>query len=169
MISTILLGLTGVFLLANLFYFFAGHRYERSYFQSSLFQKLFFVMIGITLGFAVLYYILALDGPVLRINDEEGRKGGENFLDYLYFSGVTMLSIGYGDLVPVGAARFFAVLQAGIGLLLPTAFFVRALHEQEDKRKSTSSEEGKEGQGNYSDKRDKDEADDKEAEEADEE
>ncbi|MGE7979836.1 potassium channel family protein [Psychrobacillus sp. NPDC093200] len=50
----------------------------------------------------------------------------------IYFSGVTILSVGYGDLVPVGKARFFALIQAAIGLLLPTAFFIRALGEKED-------------------------------------
>lgn len=51
---------------------------------------------------------------------------------HLYFSGVTLLSVGYGDLVPVGSARFFALIQAAIGFLLPTAFFIRALGEKGD-------------------------------------
>lgn len=40
-----------------------------------------------------------------------------------------MLSIGYGDLVTMGYARFFAVVQAGLGLLLPSAYFVKAFDE----------------------------------------
>lgn len=169
MISTILIGLSLVFMTANLIHFFAGHRYERSYFQSSLFQKLFIAMAGIIFGFAVLYYALALETPVLRLNDEDGRESKGGFLEYLYFSGVTMLSVGYGNLVPVGPARFFAILQAGIGLLLPTAFFVRALHEREDNTKSHFRSGEREGQGNYSDKREKNEWDDEEVERADEE
>lgn len=166
MISTILIGLTTLFMLANLYYFFAGRRYKRSYFQASLFQKLFYSMAGITIGFAVLYYLLSFQGEVIRVGTEEGKNGGETFFDYLYFSGTTILSVGYGDLVPVGSARFFALIQAGIGLLLPTAFFIRALSEKghgDGKGKKA----GKEGQGNRSDKRDKDDTDDKEADEAD--
>lgn len=162
MISTVLIGLALVFLLANLLHFFAGQRYRRSYFQASLFQKLFIAMAGISFGFAVLYYALSLEAPVLRLNDEDGRESDGGFLEYLYFSGVTILSIGYGDLVPVGPARFFAILQAGIGLLLPTAFFVRALHEWEGNSGSRDGE--KEGQGNYSDKRDKSERDEEDVE-----
>lgn len=132
MFSTILMGLTILFMVTNLYYFFSGRKYKKSYFQSTLFQKLFFTMLGITFGFAVLYYLLSMEGDVVRVSTEEGKDGGENFLDYLYFSGVTILSVGYGDLVPVGKARFFALIQAAIGLLLPTAFFVRALGEKED-------------------------------------
>lgn len=176
MVTTILLGLTIVFMIANLYYFFAGGKYKRSYFQASLFQKLFYSMIGITIGFAILYYLLSFQGEVIRVGTEEGRNGGENFLDFLYFSGVTILSVGYGDLVPVGGARFFALIQAGIGLLLPTAFFIRALSEKgnhdkkshDEKENDKERKEGKEGQGNYSDKRDKDDRDDKEVEDADE-
>lgn len=132
MLSTILMGLTILFIIANLYYFFLRRKYEKSYFQSPLFQKLFFAMLGITIGFAILYYLLSMDGEVIRISNEEGKEGGENFWDYLYFSGVTILSVGYGDLVPVGEARFFALIQSGIGFLLPTAFFVRALSEKGD-------------------------------------
>lgn len=132
MFSTILMSLTILFMLTSLYRFFAKKRYKRSYFQSSLFQKLFFAMLGVTIGFAILYYLLSFEGDVVRVGTEEGKDGGENFLDYLYFSGVTLLSVGYGDLVPVGKARFFSLLQAAIGFLLPTAFFIRALSEKGD-------------------------------------
>ncbi|WP_342567034.1 ion channel [Psychrobacillus sp. FSL K6-4046] len=99
MFSTILMGLTILFMVTTLYYFFSGRKYKMSYFQSTLFQKLFFAMLGITVGFAILYYLLAMDGEVIRISTEEGKEGGENFWDYLYFSGVTLLSVGYGDLV----------------------------------------------------------------------
>ena len=151
---------------ANLYYFFSGGKNKRSYFQASLFQKLFYSMVGITIGFGALYYLLSFQGEVIRVGTEEGKNGGENFLDFLYFSGVTMLSVGYGDLVPVGGARFFALIQAGIGLLLPTAFFIRALNEKEDSN-GEGKKDGKEGQGNRSDKREKDDNDDKQSDEAD--
>ena len=126
-------------------------------------------MFCITIGFGIVYYLLALEGPVLRVGTEDGENGGETFLDYLYFSGVTMLSVGYGDLVPVGTARFFALIQAGIGFLLPTAFFIRALSEKEGRSQEGEHKKGeKKGQGNRSDKRGKDIEDDEESEEADE-
>ncbi len=39
-----------------------------------------------------------------------------NFSSYFYFSGVTFLTLGYGDVVPVeGPGRFLAVIEAGLG------------------------------------------------------
>ncbi|QHJ72366.1 two pore domain potassium channel family protein [Planococcus halotolerans] len=166
MLSAILIGLTIVLMSANLYYFFSSGKNKRSYFQPSLFQKLFYTLAGITVGFGVLYYLLSFQGEVIRVGTEEGEDGGDNFLDFLYFSGVTMLSVGYGDLVPVGGARFFALIQAGIGLLLPTAFFIRAISEREESD-GEGNKNGKEGQGNRSDKRKKDDKDDRQADEAD--
>ncbi|WP_339145576.1 MULTISPECIES: ion channel [unclassified Sutcliffiella] len=127
MLSSILIGMTIVFLAMNLFYFFTNKTYKKSYVHTALFLKLFFVMVGITFGFAVLYYLLAGNEVILRISDNTGDQAPEDFLTFLYFSGVTMLSVGYGDLIPVGSARFFALIQASLGLLLPTAYFMKAL------------------------------------------
>lgn len=145
MLSIILIGITVFLMLLNLYYFFTNKQHNESFMHTSLFTKLFLVMTVITLGFAVIYYVLSLNTDILRVSDETGRAGGDNFWDYLYFSGVTILSIGYGDLVPVGSARFFAVIQAALGLLLPSAYFVKAFSEMGDKEK--------EGQGNRSDKK----------------
>lgn len=157
MVTTILIGLTIIFMLANLYNFFTKKKQKRSYFQSSLFTKLFFSMIILTFGFAVIYYLLSMDGDVLRMNNEAGEAIGQDFMEYLYFSGVTILSVGYGDLVPVGAARFFALLQAALGFLLPSAYFIKAFNEKGD--------EEKEGQGNRSDKKGEEGEEDKEQDE----
>ncbi|MEC5425730.1 ion channel [Virgibacillus sp. C22-A2] len=133
MISTILIGLTILFIGVNLYYFFTNKTYKKSYASSALFYKLFFVLLGITIGFAVLYYVLSMNEVVLRIADPTGDPAGDSFLTYLYFSGVTILSVGYGDQVPVGSARFFALIQASIGLLLPTAYFVKAITNSNNK------------------------------------
>ncbi|RNF39363.1 potassium channel family protein [Planococcus salinus] len=156
MVSAVLIGLTTIFMLGHLYNFFAKKQQKKSYFQSSLFTKLFFSMVALTFGFALIYFLLSMDEPVLRINDETGEAAGQNFLEYLYFSGVTMLSVGYGDLVPVGAARFFSLIQAALGLLLPSAYFVKAFNERDDKEK--------EGQGNRSDKKSEEEEEEEEEE-----
>ncbi len=47
-------------------------------------------------------------------------RGAETatLLDFVYFSFVTYATVGYGDLVPVGALRFFANIEALTGLVL---------------------------------------------------
>ncbi len=43
---------------------------------------------------------------------------GLGLLDIVYFSGVTFTTIGYGDVVPIGPARFMAAMEALTGLVL---------------------------------------------------
>nr|WP_158736476.1 ion channel [Alteribacillus sp. YIM 98480] len=127
MLSVILIGITILFLLVNLFYFFTNKSYKQSYASPALFYKLFFVLLSITFGFAVLYYVISLETVVLKVNDPTGEPADHSFLNLVYYSGVTILSVGYGDLVPVGSARFFSLIEAAIGLLLPAAYFMKAI------------------------------------------
>lgn len=46
-----------------------------------------------------------------------------DFVDCLYFSGVTLMTVGYGDIVPVGDFRFTAVAEVYGGTLFIFAFF----------------------------------------------
>ncbi|UCZ53773.1 potassium channel family protein [Bacillus shivajii] len=125
MVISLLILFTLLFLTWNIYYFFSEQSYQESFFSRSLFFKLFFVLTALTIGFALLYYLLGFNEVVLRINDPTGEPANATFLDYLYFSGVTILSVGYGDFVPVGRARFFSLIQASCGLLLPAAYFLK--------------------------------------------
>jgi len=133
MISTILIGIIVVFLLVNLFYFVTNRTFTFSYFSSTFFYKLFFVLLSITFGFALLYYLLSFNEDLLTLSDPTGDPVEKTFSNALYFSGVTILSIGYGDIVPVGSARFFALLQASLGILVPAAYFMKAMSSSEEK------------------------------------
>ncbi|MFS0724976.1 ion channel [Paenibacillus sp. 1P07SE] len=132
MINTLLIVLTCLYMTGTLIYFLASKGYKKSYVNLDLFYKLFFVLLSITFGFAVIYYLLSFHEVTLRVTDHMGEEAESDFWTYLYFSGVTILAIGYGDLVPVGSTRFFAVIQASLGLLLPAAFFVKALNDKKD-------------------------------------
>ncbi|WP_182201370.1 potassium channel family protein [Paraliobacillus salinarum] len=116
-----------IFIGVNLYYFFMNKTYRKSYFSTALFFKLFFVLIGITFGFSVLYYALAQQDIILVESISNRKPIDHSYSNLLYFSGVTILSIGYGDMLPVGPARFFSIIEAAIGVLLPTAYFLKAL------------------------------------------
>ena len=59
--------------------------------------------------FGFLYCILGRDGGGLVFK--------ESIFDGYYFSGVTQLTIGYGDIIPSGAAKYLALFQGFIGFL----------------------------------------------------
>jgi hypothetical protein len=66
---------------------------------------------GLILGFALLH--LSLDTPVLVLGSDQVRG---DFGVYLYLSGVTFFTCGFGDVTPVpGPGRLFIVLEAGLG------------------------------------------------------
>ena len=73
----------------------------------------------INLGCGVLYWLVSyVPGQGLRESSELLGHGGAELLEALYFSFVTGLSIGFGDIVPVGALRALAVIQGGACLLV---------------------------------------------------
>lgn len=53
-----------------------------------------------------------------------GGKDVETFWEALYFSGLTFTTIGYGDITPMGFARFLAVLEGLLGIVLSSALVV---------------------------------------------
>lgn len=72
-----------------------------------------------TLGFGLVYW---LAGPALGLGlrTSEGMVGSDlaGLWTSLYFSFVTALSIGYGDVIPTGIFRLFAVAEGACGLIL---------------------------------------------------
>jgi hypothetical protein len=73
----------------------------------------------INLGCGVLYWLISfLPGHGLREQGAPLVHGGLALLEAVYFSFVTGLSIGFGDIVPVGAVRVLAVFQGGACLLV---------------------------------------------------
>jgi len=73
----------------------------------------------INLGCGVAYWIIGfLPGHGLREAGQPMGHGAAALLEAVYFSFVTGLSIGFGDIVPVGFVRVLAVLQGGTCLLV---------------------------------------------------
>ena len=64
-------------------------------------------------------------------------RGGQpisDFVDALYFSGVTLMTVGYGDIVPAGDFRFTAVAEVYGGTLFIFAFFAWGLGVLSDRK-----------------------------------
>lgn len=77
--------------------------------------RLLLTLLGITLGFGLVYWGLerAMPGSLVFTYDNGASPG---IGDALYFSVVTLTSLGYGDIRPDGIARLFAGVEVVLGL-----------------------------------------------------
>ncbi|WP_102273197.1 potassium channel family protein [Cytobacillus massiliigabonensis] len=93
------------------------------------------IYVTVMLGFGLIYILLELNG--FNVFLEETDAWYENFFNRLetgfYFSAVTLFSVGYGDISPIGIGRMIAVLEALIGYTIPAAFVFRAVFDLETK------------------------------------
>ena len=94
-----------------------------------------FVYITILIGFGLIYILLETKGHQVLI--EQYPIKAEDFVErlgtYIYFSAVTLFSVGYGDIAPIGIGRLIAMIEALIGYTIPAAFVARAVFDLERK------------------------------------
>ena len=72
----------------------------------------------------ILMIILLFTGAYLSREEsflQQGVKSPLNFEDALYFSTVTVTTVGYGDIVPLGINRALAGLEALLGMIINVA------------------------------------------------
>lgn len=82
------------------------------------FRQLLELWLAVIVVFGALYWLAALAGaPLVASGAPVGTDAG-GLLTAVYFSFVTALSVGYGDVVPAGPVRVLAVAEAFAGLLL---------------------------------------------------
>lgn len=124
---------TGICLFMSLRTLFVPNRNRGSLISFENFLYLGMVYFTVLTGFGMVYLLLGLFAePVLA---EAGRAGGSGFLQKaetaVYFSAMTLFSVGHGDVVPLGAGRWLALLEALVGYTIPAAFVARAVMDRE--------------------------------------
>jgi potassium channel LctB len=91
-----------------------------------------FLLLGMSylvlmIGFGLVYVLLEVEG--IDLLKEDGRVIQGDFLDHLftclYFSGVTLFSVGYGDITPIGIGRGIALVESWLGYTIPAAFVIK--------------------------------------------
>ena len=87
----------------------------------------------ILVGFALVYLLFELQNysVILDMGNRVEGNFSEQLKTYFYFSAMTMFSVGYGDISPIGVGRMIATVQAFIGYTLPAAFVIRTVIEME--------------------------------------
>lgn len=97
------------------------------------FLYLAFVYLTILIGFGMIYILLEMKGYQVLI--EAYPIPTDHFLarfgTYIYFSAITLFSVGYGDIAPIGVGRIIAVIEALIGYTIPAAFVAKAMIRRE--------------------------------------
>lgn len=94
------------------------------------------IYVTVMIGFGLIYSLLHLNGyPAL--GDTSSVRPADGFADTLetsiYFSAMTLFSVGHGDIVPLGAGRVIAIIEALIGYTIPAAFVAKAVFDMEHK------------------------------------
>ncbi|KRG10556.1 potassium channel family protein [Lederbergia galactosidilytica] len=87
----------------------------------------------IMIGFGLLFLLLEIKGWTIIIDSslQESSGWNERLATSLYLSAITLFSVGYGDVVPVGIGRLFVMIEALLGYTIPAAFVVRTFIDYE--------------------------------------
>lgn len=102
---------------------------QEKYISWQSFIYLLMVFTTIVIGFSLIYVIL-IRAELMTLFDngvEINKDLQTTFFTSFYFSGVTLFSIGYGEVTPSGIGRMIAVIQGLIGYTIPAAFVVRTV------------------------------------------
>ncbi|MBS4179109.1 potassium channel family protein [Lederbergia citrea] len=116
--------------LKNLF-FPERFNYKQVSFENFVF--LAFTYAVIVIGFGLLFLMFEIRGWHLIIDSGAIMSGSWNHQlgTALYLSAITLFSVGYGDVVPIGIGRLLVMIEALIGYTIPAAFVVRTFIDYE--------------------------------------
>lgn len=83
------------------------------------FEKLVGIWLGMILVFGLIYWLAGIGmGWGLQAGNSSVKTDLGGLWTAIYFSFVTALSIGYGDIVPTGVLRIFAIAEGAAGLMI---------------------------------------------------
>ena len=87
------------------------------------------IYVTVLIGFGLIYTILDIHSSGVLVESGIAITGSfrEKLEASMYFSAITLLSVGYGDLTPIGVGRWIAVVEGLLGYIMPMAFVVRTV------------------------------------------
>ena len=109
--------------------------------QSNIVSKYFFKVLGgftslrsilLSILSIFLFFSLIYMCPILSFSVASHTVAGLDFYSSLYFSGVTFLTIGYGDITPIGFCRFIAIIEGLFGVVLVSSILVSLIRKYVD-------------------------------------
>jgi potassium channel LctB len=105
----------------------------RRFFSFHNLLLLFLIYTTVLIAFGLSYLVLEEMGlPVLEEDGKDVDVHSFQMIEIcMYFSAITLLSVGYGDITPNGIGRWIAIVEALVGYTMPAAFVVRTVMENE--------------------------------------
>lgn len=93
------------------------------------FLYLLYTYTTVMIGFGLIYFLMLQMGWPILLENGEFFSGNvlESLFTSIYFSAVTLFSLGYGDVAPVGLGRMVAIVETIIGYTIPASFVVRTI------------------------------------------
>lgn len=120
-----------IFMSLRTLFFPSQLKYKLVSFENFLFLGYTYSVIMI--GFGLLFMLLEMKG--LNVIAEQGTLFTGSYMAKLnssmYLSAITLFSVGYGDIVPIGVGRILVVIEALIGYTIPAAFVVKTFIDYE--------------------------------------
>jgi potassium channel LctB len=108
-------------------------RVTRRFFSFHNLSLLCLIYTTVLVAFGLSYVVLEEMGfPVLEEDGKELDVHSFQIVEVcMYFSAITLLSVGYGDITPIGVGRWIAIVEALVGYTMPAAFVVHTVMENE--------------------------------------
>ncbi len=95
----------------------------------STYLELFLFWILLNISFTALYFLLTTLHPAHGLNLPASIDAGQRLYDSFYFSVATATTLGYGDIIPLGASKMLAILESSIGVMVFTLFVAKMASE----------------------------------------
>ena len=129
MVPLFLLSMVIVGLIMSVKSLFTMSRKKNQYISLENIIFLCLIYVTVLLGFGLIYTVFVMKGVPVLLEGDNLLEGHfiEAIQDAMYFSAITLLSVGYGDITPVGIGRWLAIVEALLGYIMPTAFVVRTV------------------------------------------
>ncbi|WP_101846446.1 potassium channel family protein [Halobacillus sp. Marseille-P3879] len=126
--ATIIIAIVCVLLIAgSIRQLFTSLEIEHHMFSFHIFITLVMLYTVVMIGFGLIYASMSVQGieMFMRTVHNDPPSWGHELSKGIYFSGVTLFTVGYGDLMPIGWGRWIALVEAMIGYTIPAALVAK--------------------------------------------
>ncbi|WP_082234822.1 ion channel [Halobacillus massiliensis] len=106
---------------------FTSLEIDHHMFSYQIFITLVLLYTVVMIGFGLIFATLSMQGIEVfaRTLYHESSTWFQEVERGIYFSGVTLFTVGYGDMMPIGIGRWIALAEAVIGYTIPAALVAK--------------------------------------------